>query len=178
MSLALFMVSMLGIISMQKMVVASNAHAKNLAIADRIARTWGTQLQLESTRWRTDTLPSGWLSNVGGSWKRLDYDATRGYGPAFDALGNPLPDTTADLGQARFCAHVRLTSLYATGGNVSGSGMLRAEVRVFWLRDGETTIGATTSLCPKAPDMDKVNRAVGTYHFVHQTFGLRQHFQI
>ncbi len=64
---------------------------------------------------------------------------TARFGKAFDALGSPLPDDQAAA--ARFCTQVRLTNLYsAAGGNgrLAGNGLIRAEVRVFWLRDGAT----------------------------------------
>jgi prepilin-type N-terminal cleavage/methylation domain-containing protein len=178
MALALFTVSMLGIISMQKMVVSSNVHAKNLAIAERIARSWGTHLQLDSTRWNAAGL-SGWLNDA-AKWQRPAYDSTRVFGAAFDALGNPLTDSSADVANAHFCTHVRMSWLYPNNGAVTGSGMLRAEIRVFWLREGEATLGNTASICGAQTEaqVKNIGTSADRYHFVYQTVGLRQHFQI
>lgn len=177
MALALFTVSMLGIISMQKVVVASNTHSKNLAIAERIARTWGARLQLDATSWTTSTLPATW--NTTSQWTRPTYNASLGIGAGFDALGNPLTDSAADLKSASFCTHVRMTELYSPAGTVSGSGMLRAEVRVLWLRDGRSTRSNAASVCPLGDATAiAVGKEVGLYNFAYQTFGLRQHFQI
>lgn len=177
MALALFMVSMLGIISMQRLVVTTNAHAKNLATAERVARSWATQLQLDATLWNTTLI--GRL-NEAGVWQRPGYDLVRGFGAAFDALGNPLTDTDADKARARYCTHVRMTPLYGAAAGVTGSGVLRAEIRVFWLREGESTYGNASSVCGTQTDAQAkaIGSAVDRYHFVYQTVGLRQHFQI
>jgi prepilin-type N-terminal cleavage/methylation domain-containing protein len=177
MALALFTVAMLGIISMQKLVATTNAHAKNLAIAERIARSWSAQLQLDSTRWNNSL--TGWL-NESAKWQRPGYNADRTFGAAFDGLGNPLSETSADLAQARFCTHVRMSWLYPTTSGVTGSGMLRAEIRVFWLREGEATLGNTAGICGAQTEEQAKNigNASDRYHFVYQTVGLRQHFQI
>lgn len=176
-ALALFMVSMLGIISMQRLVATTNSHAKSLATAERIARSWAAQLHLDATLWNTSL--TGRL-NEAGVWQRPSYDAARGIGAAFDGLGNPLTDADADKARARFCTHVRMTPLFGAGSGVSGSGVLRAEIRVFWLREGETTLDNAASVCGTQTDAQakSIGNAVDRYHFVYQTVGLRQHFQI
>jgi prepilin-type N-terminal cleavage/methylation domain-containing protein len=178
MALALFMVSMLGIISLQRLVVTTNAHAKNLATAQLIARSWAAQLQLDSTLWTNNSL-SGRL-NEAGAWQRPGYDSTRRFGAAFDALGNPLQDSDAGRAQARYCTHVRMKRLYGSATGVTGSDVLRAEIRVFWLREGESTFGNANSVCGTQTDaqVKDIGGAVDRYHFVYQVVGLRQHFQI
>jgi prepilin-type N-terminal cleavage/methylation domain-containing protein len=177
MAIALFTVAVLGIISMQRLMIVSNAHAKNVSVAERIAQSWAAQLQLDSTNWRTDLTTTNWLSNVGGNWVRPFYVGGRTFGAAFDALGNPLTDDAADLKGARYCANVRLTYLYSPTTPVVGNGMMRAEIRVFWLRDGESTLNADT-LCPVGLNMATVNQATDRYQFVYQTTGVRQHASI
>ncbi len=176
-ALVLFMVSMLGIISLQRLLVTTNAHAKNLATAERIARSWGAHLQLDATQWNTSM--GGWLNDA-KTWQRPGYDATRGFGAAFDALGNPLSDSDADKSNARYCTHVRMTPLYSSGAGVTGNDVLRAEIRVFWLREGEATFGNADSVCgDQNGDVPRqIGNAVDRYQFVYQTVALRRHFQI
>jgi prepilin-type N-terminal cleavage/methylation domain-containing protein len=175
MALALFTVAVLGIIAMQKITVTSNAHAKNVAMAQRIAQSWAGQLEMDGTEWRTAAFGSGWL-NADNVWRRPAYIAARSFGGAFDALGNPLAD--GDVARAHFCTHVRMASLYPAG---SGNGMLRAEIRVFWLRDDEAPLDSNLSMCAVVQTDSQVvdiGLATDRYRFVYQTVGVRQHPQI
>lgn len=177
MALALLTVSVLGIISLQKVTVVTNAHAKNLAIAQRVAQAWAAQLQMDSTEWVTNLPTSGFLNSTAG-WQRLPYNPARRFGAAFDALGNPLADD--NLNGARFCTHVRQRLLYPNL-SVAGNGVLRAEIRVFWLRDGQAPVDPARSLCffPQVDaDISSIGAATSNYHFVYQTIALRQHYQI
>lgn len=176
MAIALLTVSVLGIISLQKVTVVTNTHAKNLAMAQRIAQAVSGQLQLEATQWVTN-LPSGGYLNANNVWERPLYNTARGFSGAFDALGNPLKDE--DAGSARFCAHVRQSWLYPNTMAVSGNGMLRAEIRVFWLRDGAAPL-EKDALCGKHTEVQAkaIGDATDQYHFVYQTVGVRQHPQI
>ena len=180
MALALFAVAVLGIISMQKVTVASNAHAKNVALAQRIAQAWAGQLEMDATAWRNPaSFGPGWL-NSNNLWERPVYIGARGFSGAFDALGNPLAD--ADVANARFCTHVRMAWLYPDTMGAGGNGMLRAEIRVFWLRDSEGPVGvAGTAFCASNQDaalITSIGQATDHYHFVYQTVGVRQHSQI
>ncbi len=177
MALALFAVAVVGIIAMQKITIVSNAHAKNVAIAQRIAQAWAGQLEMDATEWRTG-FGGGWL-NVVGSWQRPAYIEDRRFGGAFDALGNPLKDS--ELSRAAFCTHVRMTPLFPTTMGTGGNGTLRAEIRVFWLKDGETPPSGITGVCPAIQNQAQavsIGLATERYRFVYQTVGVRQHFQI
>lgn len=187
MAIALFTVAVLGIISMQKITVVSNAHAKNLAIAQRIAQTWAAQLQMDSTSWVTTFDAGGVLQQPSQAWFRPAFVTGR-VGGAFDNLGNPLSDSSADLAQARFCTHLRTSWLYGNGVGVGGNGVIRAEIRVFWLREGHGSSidGFAPSSAPadglcglqNANDVRAIGQATGSYSFVYQTVGIRQHSQI
>jgi prepilin-type N-terminal cleavage/methylation domain-containing protein len=178
MALALFTVAVLGIISMQKITVVSNAHAKNVAMAERIAQGWAGQLEMDGSAWRNSAFGAGWL-NGDGVWRRPAYITARAFGGAFDALGNPL--SNGDVAKAHFCTHVRMSWLYPTDSGVGGNGMLRAEIRVFWLRDGEAALDSNASMCSDGQtDAQAIAIGLATerYHFVYQTVGIRQHPQI
>lgn len=178
MALALFTVSVLGIISLQKLMVVSNAHAKNVSVAERIAQSWAAQLELDATRWRASTATTEWLGGVDLGWIRPSHAPDdKNFGAAFDALGNPLSDTAPDLARARYCTNVRLTTLYPPDLPVVGNGMLRAEIRVFWLRDGEPSL-TVSGICPMEMSVMDVGEATDRYHFIYHTTGLRQHLSI
>jgi prepilin-type N-terminal cleavage/methylation domain-containing protein len=177
MALALFTVAVIGIIALQKIVIVSNAHAKNVAIAQRIAQAWAGQLEMDGTEWRT-TFGNGWL-NAANVWQRPPYIADRQFGGAFDALGNPLNDN--ELSRAAFCSHVRMAWLFPATMGTAGNGMLRAEIRVFWLKDGEVPLDSTASICSAsqtATQASSIGLATDRYRFVYQTVGVRQHSQI
>jgi prepilin-type N-terminal cleavage/methylation domain-containing protein len=177
MALALFAISVIGIISLQKITVTSNAHAKNIAMAQRIAQAWAGQLEMDATAWRT-AFGVGWLNDA-NTWQRPLYIEARSFGGAFDALGNPLAD--GDVARARFCTHVRMAWLYPPAMDMGGNGMLRAEIRVFWLRDGEVPLDSTTTLCSASQtpvQATAIGLATERYRFVYQTVGIRQHSQI
>jgi len=177
MALALFAVAVVGIISMQKVAVVSNAHAKNVAIAQRIAQGWAGQLEMDATEWQVGFGP-GWL-NGSNLWERPPYLGARQFGGAFDALGNPLRDT--ELSRAAFCSHVRTTWLFPSTMGMGGNGTLRAEIRVFWLRDGEAALDSNASMCAAdqtAIEANAIGLSTTRYRFVYQTVAVRQHSRI
>ncbi|MDF3067511.1 MAG: hypothetical protein K0R38_3112 [Polyangiaceae bacterium] len=180
MALALLAVSVVGIISLHKVTVVTNGHAKNLAMAQRIAQAVAGQLQMDSTQWVT-SIPTDSFLNSPATWQRVPYKLGRGFGGAFDALGNPLTDAKA--GQAAFCTHVRLSPLYPTTMSVAGNAVLRAEIRVFWLRAGASLPDEMVQLglCDvnqSAEQARQIGLSTDRYHFVYQTVGVRQHSQI
>jgi len=177
MALALFAIAVVGIIAMQKITITSNAHAKNMAMAQRIAQAWAGQLEMDATAWRS-AFGAGWLNDA-NVWQRPPHIPARSFGGAFDALGNPLAD--ADVAQARFCTHVRMAWLYPSTMDVGGNGMLRAEIRVFWLRDGAVPLDSDKTMCSEAQTSTQavaIGLATERYRFVYQTVGIRQHSQI
>lgn len=176
---ALLIVGVLGIVSMQKTAIVTNAHAKNLSTAQRIAQTWATQLQMDSNAWRVGFNAAGVLEAPSGVWQRPSFKADR-IGAAFDAKGAPLSDTPADLARARYCVNTRLSWLY-NNTLVAGNGVVRAEIRVYWLREGQSVLTPTAGLCaanPNATTVAAIGQATTNYHFIYQTVGIRQRSQI
>jgi prepilin-type N-terminal cleavage/methylation domain-containing protein len=176
MALAIFMISMLGIVSMQRVAAASSAHAKNLAIAQQVGRAVASQLELEATRWNT-AIPSNWLDAT-ATWRRLPYVIDRKFGSGFDGLGNPLSDSAADKAQVRFCSNVRVSWLFPTTMGRAGNGVLRAEIRVFWLRDGVKTLNGSQFCSEDDGVLSLMAQNPEIYQFVYQTVALRQHSQL
>jgi prepilin-type N-terminal cleavage/methylation domain-containing protein len=188
MALAVFAIGVSGIMAMHKVIVAANQHAKNLAIATHIAQAWQEQLAADAAQWNhpsprdpgrrdidTDTT---WLAQVVGNantWIRPTFNATRDFGPMFDALGNVVPQASEP--QAQFCSHIRLSWLYNDGQPTPGNGLIRAEVRVFWLREGQGALGGTT-LCDPNGVANAIGAAIERYHFVYKTTAVRQNTAI
>lgn len=196
MALAVLAIGVTGVIAMQKVTLAANRDAKSFAIATQIAQAWQDQLSVDAVQWNypsqsqqgvSDLTDTMWLSRVGTSgttpsgWFLPAYSATQRFGGAFDALGNPV----SDYSQAAFCAHVRLQWLSPDGAQVSspssttGNGLIRTEVRVFWLKDAGTAPATTDGFCPAGMVNDvawatTVGRAVDRYQFVYQTSAVRQ----
>jgi hypothetical protein len=175
MSLAVLAVGVVGIIATEKVTLASNLHAKNLAIATRIAEGWLGMLEAESALWDksgsfSDTT---WLlQGFGlGGWFRPDYSARLDFGPAFDALGNPVRTEDEDP-NARFCVDVRLSQLTPS---VVGGGLIRTEVRVVWLRNDGAIAGATaTHACSVAAVTVDTPASSPLFHFVYMSSAIRQ----
>jgi prepilin-type N-terminal cleavage/methylation domain-containing protein len=181
MALAVMAIGTTGIISMQRVTIMANQHAKNLAIATHVAEAWQEQLASDAIGWNhpSELQPAPdllgdtvWLNQAGNAtspWFLPVYDGTRNFGPAFDALGN----VTNNAAEAAFCTHLRLRWLYPDSGAVQGNGLIRAEVRVFWLRDGQDAID-DNGLCSPASDASNIGLAYGNYHFVYKTSAVRQ----
>lgn len=142
MAIAVMTIGLGGIIAMQKVTVASNMNAKNVAVATHVAQGFLDELSAESHAWnQTNGLVNTvWLQNVGAqgsapAWFAPAYNAGRKLGQGFDALGNPVLD--ANLTEdGQYCVHLRLTWLAPTDVGKQGGGLIRAEARVYWRREG------------------------------------------
>jgi prepilin-type N-terminal cleavage/methylation domain-containing protein len=186
-----------GVVAMQRVTLESNRYAKNLAIATRIGEAWADQLEADAARWTlADHLANTtWLKEAGAcsgsvaptGWFEPAWSTDRRFGPAFDALGSPvdMSITTPDT-FTQFCAHVQLAWLHCdtsvSGGGTQGSGIVRAEIRVFWRRDDDATASSATfqtvgqaALCSAADVAGVTNDiAVGGYNSVYLSTAIRQ----
>ena len=99
MSLAVMTIGVTGVISMKKVTISSNQHAKNLNIATHIAQAWQEQLAADAVLWNRG--PSSGSRDIGtdptwlrfvetneNQWFQPTYDPNRDFGGGFDALGN------------------------------------------------------------------------------------------
>ncbi len=184
MAIAVFAIGVSGIIAMQKVTLASNIHAKNLAIATHVGQAWAEMLDSDSAAWNHPSQLNGatdldadtvWLKQITtneGKWIRPAHNAGLKFGPGFDALGNP----TSVIGDAAFCTHIRLTWLKNQTDIPVGNGLIRAEVRVFWHRDVQGGGVDDNPLCATGTDPLKIADADGAkrHHFVYHTTAIRQ----
>jgi type II secretory pathway pseudopilin PulG len=179
-SMAILMIGTSGIIAMQKVTAVANRDAKNLVVANQIARTWVERLRADAMKWNhpspfqttsdqnTDTT---WLNtanittNANGPWFQ---PATR----TFDGFGN---DVAAGSAEAVYCTQLRLTWLYGPPGTVAAPYLIRAEVRVFWLRDGGGGIDPPTAgFCTDAMFVTDIGSSLTRYHFVYVATALTE----
>jgi prepilin-type N-terminal cleavage/methylation domain-containing protein len=178
MAISVMAIGITGIISMQKVTMTANQNAKHLSVATQIGNAWLDALAADALQWNSpgtqnatsDLGETRWLNNVTGNWfMPVESPANAmGFGPGFDALGNWVAE--ANIEQAVYCTHLRLTWLFPEASNVTGNGLIRAEVRVFWLREG----GNPTGFCAQGSDVAAVGAAAGTHQFVYQTGAIRQ----
>ena len=181
-AIAIFGIAVAGAIAMQKVTIASNQHAKNLAMATQIAASWMDMLATDAVTWNSPSTFGGptpdigqtvWLNavtsnaNATTSWTLPNWDANLQFGPGFDALGNSV-NPAASPGEVKFCTHLRLSWLYQP--TTTGNGLIRAEVRVFWPREGQ---GMTATTCTAA-EVANVRGATQKYHFVQKISAIRE----
>lgn len=169
-SLAVLAVGSAGIITMQRVTAEANRHAKSLAVATHIAQSWLDQLVADSSLWQAsgDLTQTTWLKEVTRTgWFRPTHDAGRDWGDAFDVLGNPL--TLADVAaRGAFCSDLRLVRLYPDSTpTLPGTGLIRAEVRVYWLRDATPDVaGIPNQPCGWTPAQVDNASSLRAFHFV------------
>jgi len=182
MAMAVLAVGVIGIIASEKVTVSSNLHAKNLAIASHIGQAWLGVLDAESSVWN-DSLAianTTWINQGAGEtdWFRPTYSGALLFGPAFDALGNPVrpadQDSPAAGNGAKFCVDLRFSALNTS---VGGTGMYRVEVRVVWLREQGIVSGAVTAptnACGIAPALVAGADEQHLYYFLFLSGAVRQ----
>ncbi len=183
MAISVLAVGASGIIALQKVTTVANRNAKNLEIANEIARTWVERLQSDAMVWNhpsaldpnSDIGDTRWLlNNVDDpgteQWFRPVDGTANIYGVHY-ATGNDDPSGSLN---GPFCVNLRLTWLRPE------QDLVRAEVRVYWLRGGiqphvadlpdveDPLCGSTPSPAPG------VGGQIELYHFVHVTTALRK----
>jgi hypothetical protein len=191
MSLSILTIGVGGIVAMQKVALTSSQHARNLATATQISQSWLDALRADAVAWNraspSDLGETQWLSALASSgslstgWIRPAWNLGRFFGPGFDVQGKPVnTSVSTNNAQVRFCTHVRLSWLYRDTGStvadqdaVGRNGLIRTEVRVFWVRDGQAGHSAT-DVCGGATSVATIGAATDRYHFVYQISAARQ----
>lgn len=183
-ALTLITVGVSGVVAMQKVTAVANRDARNLAIANELARTWLDRLRTDAIAWNqpgpsapgssdlvSDTVWLGLTGDVVG-WFQPDAHPTRG-GAAFDVQGMDISNTPDR--DASFCTHLRLEWIYGPYPTQPAPYLIRADVRVFWLRDGGGgLLSDMTSLCDPNADAETIGRATDNFRFVYATSAIKQ----
>lgn len=140
-SMAVLGAGLLGIIALQGAAVTANQRAHELTTATNVARRWQERLRRDAYQWTTPSQDSP-SSNIANTWYLRPLAGTTSTmwtipvqpsgltaaleSAAFDYWGN---DVAVDSTDAYYCAHLRLTQLIP-------NELVRAEVRVWWFRQG------------------------------------------
>jgi type IV pilus assembly protein PilV len=177
-ALTMLAIGTMGIVAMQKVTAIANRDAKNLVIANQVARTWLERLRTDAVQWNhpsvdratSDLADTKWLNKVDGQWFRPTDDALGS--PTADALGNDVRD--ADLSPGVFCTNVRLTWLYGPPPGTPPPYLIRAEVRTYWVRDGGGGTVNGKGICDLSVELDQVTTALENYHFVYVVSAIQQ----
>ncbi|HVU01755.1 MAG TPA: prepilin-type N-terminal cleavage/methylation domain-containing protein [Polyangiaceae bacterium] len=181
MSLSVLAIGVAGVIAMQRVTLAANRHARDIAVATRIGQAWADQLAADGMLWGVDannasTLPNTvWLSkttpsDVTGTWFLPAYSPARGFGPAFGPLGQSH-DNALNPELDHFCTHLRLAFVEQEKTPTTGNGVIRAQVRVFWLRDDQAVAAPGTNVCVDATTLEN---NIGAFHVLNFTTSVRQ----
>lgn len=183
MAMAVLSIGATGVIAMQKTALLGNLSARNLTTGSAIASAWIERLRIDGLRWEVDgtgvdTIGStAYLNVVGTDYPNVANPEGQWFVPAASPdnalLGvQPTEDVrgmdTAVAAEQGFCTNLRLTQILPN--------MVRAEVRVFWLRHqggGNTTTTGTIGGQPLCSDDAGYLAALSTpqaqqrYHFVY-----------
>jgi type II secretory pathway pseudopilin PulG len=174
-----------GVMSMQRASVQGNNDARMMDTGNAIAREWIERLRRDAMTWTMpdDRNPSqNWSSNtflisqIGSSanagkwiWPTPPTAGTQsgvadpGYGRGFDVLGRDLTLSGSAQAGVMYCANVR-------GDWLIQDQLLRAEVRVYWLRQMFAAPTATFCAGNENPDQVGANGVGGgaqVYHFIY-----------
>jgi prepilin-type N-terminal cleavage/methylation domain-containing protein len=179
-AMAILMIGTSGIVAMQKVTVVANRDSKNLVVANQIARRWLERLRADAAKWNhpsailqtSDMDETQWLksANVTGLWIRPADSALGSF--TADSFGN---DVAFDSQAAAFCTNLRLTWLYGPPETVQPPYLVRAEARVFWLRDGGGGMAQTgKALCDPTLNLTTIGAAVTNYHFIYVATAITQ----
>ena len=198
MSLSVLAIGATGVIAMQKVTLSSNRYAKELAVATHVGEAWADALTTDAALW-TVLPPPAVGSSIGATqwlnlasldpkaadWFTPDYSVARGLGAGFGPLGRPV-DMRTQGALAHFCVSLRLgfvrsdvaspPPVTAPGASNAGNGVIRAQIRVYWLREDATVAAAAGDLCsinPTAASFDQPGVA-GAYHVIYLTTAVHE----
>lgn len=173
MSLAIFAIGATGVLALQLVSSRANTHAKDLAVATQLARSWQDKLAMDALLWggpnRWAITQTEWIELVDTQdnvWILPPDDAAATFGPAADARGAFVATASP---AAYFCTHLRLTRLFTT----PGAQLLRSEVRVFWPK-GPIAWEDGDPYCDAAANVDDIGAATTEFNFVYHTTTIRE----
>lgn len=162
--ISLLIIASSGIVALQKVTVQGNGHAREMATASQVARTWIERLRTDATLWNyspknggaSDISDTVWLQQVNAApltWFRPAINGLRS--PGADIQGNDVP--SVNINNAFYCTHIRLGWMFP-------EEAIRAEVRVVWQRSSFTGGFNNLPVCSNAQDVGAfslVNNAPG-----------------
>jgi type II secretory pathway pseudopilin PulG len=172
-----------GVMSMQKASIQGNADAHMMDMGNAIAREWIERLRRDAMTWTMPDANHGqnWstntflISQIGSTahagtwiWPAVPTAgpnsgiADPGYASTFDVLGRDLPVAGPSQPAAAFCANIR-------GDWLVQDQLIRAEVRVYWLRQLYAAPSAAFCSGNENPGAVASNQV---YHFIYAATAL------
>jgi prepilin-type N-terminal cleavage/methylation domain-containing protein len=186
MALSVLSIGATGVIALQKAALIGNTNARDLATATAIASAWIERLRYDGLRWvqrdnGTSTIDqTTYLNVVADDFPNVvapegDWQVPAASGDSWFAGVQPTADVrgmdTSVAAETAFCTNIRVTQVLP--------GAIRAEVRVFWLRNHNTNVSTNiagtfggSALCDPSTgyiDLVSSDAANGRYHFVYMT---------
>ena len=186
MAMTLFAIGAAGVIGMQRATIQGGEDARRFDMATNIANEWLARLQRDANYWTQPNAQVPDQMNINQTRWLLDVDRpcsafcaitmpsapADGLSPAFDSFGRDLPSGTTN---AIYCVQYRLQWIASPGtgptypaATLRLTGLMRAEVRVYWARLESTALGDCSAVIPDAIP------AVSPYHFVYAATAIRE----
>ena len=190
MAMTLFAIGAAGVIGMQRATIQGGEDARRFDMATNIANEWLARLQRDANYWTQpnaqspntiDINQTRWIQDVDraacANFCTIPMPAApaNGLSPAFDSFGRDLPSGTTE---AVYCVQYRLRWIASPGtgptypaASLRVTGLMRAEVRVYWARLESTALGDCTGATSIPPE---VIPAVSPFHFVYAATAIRE----
>jgi prepilin-type N-terminal cleavage/methylation domain-containing protein len=178
-AMAVLGAGILGILAMQGAAVNANLRAHEITTATNLARLWQERLRRDSYQWNHPSVDSP-ASNLANTWylRPLATSTTTNWviptqptglsspleSAAFDYWGRDVATTSAS---AYYCTHLRLT-------RVIDDELVRAEVRVWWFRQGGVRPAAYAN-CAAAANLNTMGQDKTNVRWVYMTQTLHRH---
>lgn len=182
-SIGVMTIAAMSIFAMQQQLLRANAHARQLTLATQIAQNWIERLKMDALRWNAVGKPSTttylrFIGDPGGApagfipiqlEKPTSGADMRVVSHAFDWFGQDLDTSNGVPAGLTYCASYRLNWVF------DNMRVIRADVRVWWPRDG-----MGVSIIEDYPDCKDDNDALNPkgkhfdrYHVVYLSTVLR-----
>lgn len=181
-SLGVMTIAAMAIFAMQQQLVQAGTHARKMTIATQIAQNLIERLKMDALRWTVVGPPpatTDYLKFVGATGTIANFQtlptftATRGgdtrlLSNAFNYYGDDLNNVNGAPDGLTFCASYRLNWVF------NNMRLIRADVRVWWAREGQSAIATDYPKCadtgaPLNPGGANFDR----YHIVYLSTVLR-----
>jgi len=189
MAMTLFAIGAAGVISMQKVTIQGGEDARRFDMATNVANEWLARLQRDAAFWTepnsespttSNLAQTKWLSQV-GTCANVFCAPPAPAGPVFDGQSGAFDNFGRDVNPAGpdawYCAQYRLTWIASPGlappATQNLTGLLRAEVRVYYNRLEAAPIGACTTASGPA-DALPILPAVSPFRMVYATTAIRE----
>jgi prepilin-type N-terminal cleavage/methylation domain-containing protein len=180
-AISVLAVGVTGILSMENAAVLANRRAHEVTMATNIARRWQEILRTDALTWNRPSSRAGgsdlasdttYLCHIvgcGGGSARLDTwfvpQVSANVAPAYDHFGNAT--SIAVPATLKYCVNLRYSWVRPPTTNPPDQGVIRAEVRVWWYREG-VNYEPMYANCGTGAALETIGRDVSRIHSVYE----------